>query len=97
MKINDIGGNDGPRRSDGLGNRTESRKPEGAGRSERDRVEVSGAARRMVSLADAAGRLPEVRADRVAELRGAIQSASYEVDPHALARAILELEDGLFR
>ena len=61
-----------------------------------DRVEVSAAARRMAVLFEAVDRLPEIREERVEELRQALRDG-YEVEPRRLARAILEFEDGLYR
>lgn len=95
MKIHDIGGHGGPRRPEGPGG---SGSAEGASSKkpvERDRVELSEAARSRLALLKAAQELPDVRADRVDSLRRAIEAGAYSVDPRRLAQAILEFEDGL--
>lgn len=94
-------------RLDGIGG---TGKPGGPGRSEerpgkaekseatgRDRVEVSGDARRVSELARKAAALPEVRQDKIDSIREAVEEGTYEVRPRHLARAILEFEDGLDR
>jgi flagellar biosynthesis anti-sigma factor FlgM len=55
----------------------------------------------IVSISDAARRLhaavtasPEIRLDRVAELRRRIEDGTYSVDPARLARALLERSHG---
>jgi negative regulator of flagellin synthesis FlgM len=97
MKIPEIGGQKAPQRPDNPADRADARKTGSAKSAERDRVEVSRTARHMTELADAANALPEVRQERVAELRRAIESGSFKVDARALAAAILELEDEIFR
>ncbi len=74
-----------------------SRGPRSAGASgpQTDRIEVSADARLLASLVRAALELPAVRATEVERLRDAVAAGAYEVDPRALARAILEFEDGL--
>lgn len=62
-----------------------------------DRVEVSEAARQVRALAEAAAALPGLREDRIAPLKQQIADETYRVDPRAVARAILEHEDGLGR
>lgn len=53
--------------------------------------------REIRALAEAAAATPGVREERVAPLRQAIADETYRVDPRAVARAILEHEDGLGR
>jgi negative regulator of flagellin synthesis FlgM len=97
MKIPEIGGQGRPERPNAPEKRSGDRRPAASSEVRADRVEVSETAKQMSSLAAAAGRLPEVRQERVEALRRAIEDGSYQVDPRALARSILELEDGLFR
>jgi flagellar biosynthesis anti-sigma factor FlgM len=97
MKINDVGGNGGPRAHEVNSSRTgKSGRPASAERSGRDSIEVSDGARRLAGLADDAKRLPEVRTELVEALRKSIGNGTYHVDTRELARAILEFEDGLF-
>jgi flagellar biosynthesis anti-sigma factor FlgM len=60
-------------------------------------MEVSPEARQVRALVVAAAALPGVREHRVAPLRQAIADDTYRVDRRAVARAILEHEDGLAR
>jgi flagellar biosynthesis anti-sigma factor FlgM len=96
MKVHDIGGHGGPHRPDGPGKPGDLRGPSTAKQVERDRVELSGVARERQALVEAANELSEIRSEKVADLRQSIESGSYAVDVRQLARAILELEDGLF-
>jgi hypothetical protein len=57
-----------------------------------DRVEVSHDARLVASLAEAAGRLPELRAERVDFWR----RSGLSFEPRVTARAILEFERDRF-
>jgi flagellar biosynthesis anti-sigma factor FlgM len=93
MKIKPIGVQLGP----GVPKGTRSGEETKAGRTghDQDRVELSGQARRLASLTRAAQQLPEIREERVAAAREAIESGTYRVDSGQLARSILEFEDGL--
>ena len=95
MKINDVGGNGGTKPAEVQSSRAgKQAKPAAPERAERDRIEVSDGAKRLAALTDAANRLPEIRPQLVEALRKSIEDGSYRVDPRALARAILEFEDG---
>ena len=96
MKIYDIGGQGIPRRPEGSGDRKDGAEPRPAERTGGDRVEVSENARRLPALVEAVNRLPEIRQEKVAHLKKAVESGTYKVEPRVLARAILEFEDGLF-
>lgn len=55
-----------------------------------DRVQISVDARRVSEYVELVRRLPDVRQERVAELRQAIRSGGYRVDPDAVAAKMLE-------
>lgn len=94
MKIHDVGGKGGPQPTERAGKSNPVRPPAAPGAGA-DRVEISNAARRIAHLLESASALPEIREEKIAEIRQALESGSYRVDSRALARAILELEDGL--
>ena len=96
MKIYDIGGQGIPQRPEAARERRDATEPSPAEHVGADRVEVSETARRMSAMVDAVNRLPEIRQEKVALLRRAVTNGSHHVEPRALARAILEFEDGLF-
>jgi negative regulator of flagellin synthesis FlgM len=54
-----------------------------------DSVELSDAARSLASARSAATQAPDVRAERVAELRAAIANGTYAVDSRQLARSLI--------
>mgnify|MGYP006272139425 CR=1 FL=1 len=60
--------------------------------SEADGVSLSGAARQAAAIEGRVERQPVFDAQRVAELRSAIESGEYRVDSERLARAITRLE-----
>jgi len=95
MKIYDVGGKGGPQPAERAGKSAPIRQPASPGSTGADRIEISDAALRISRLLEAASALPEIREEKIAELRQALESGTYRVDPRALARAILELEDGL--
>ena len=105
MKVEPVGGVDETRRTE-KGERANAPLPSAETvahpraddplREPDDRVELSQAAREFGRLAALAHGLPEIRHDRVEALRREITSGRYGIDPTALARAILELEDGIF-
>lgn len=55
----------------------------------RDRVEISAEAAAVQRLVAMARQLPDVRADRVAEIRERIASGTYQVDPEQVAERLL--------
>ena len=54
-----------------------------------DSIEISDAARSLASTRKAVADTPEIRADRVAELKAAIANGTYSVDSRALARGLI--------
>jgi len=84
--------------------RTEAAKPAAAGSSVTKRdggagetVQLTASARLLGKLEEAIRAVPVVDAERVAALRDAIDSGSYEVDAHAVAERMLRLERELGR
>ena len=72
-----------------------SRRPAAGRTGSGDKVELSPQARQISALSEAAAALPEIRSERVEELRLAIAEGTYRVDPKQVARAILDFEDAL--
>ena len=97
MNVHRIDGPQGPRRIEAP-SPARPAQPAGPGEAATsDRVEVSVEARQVRALAEAAAATEGLREDRVAPLRRAIADETYRVDPRAVARAILEHEDGFAR
>ena len=95
MKIHDIGGHGGPRRPDDPGSVDKRENAVQRKTVDRDRVDLSEAARSRLDLLKAAESLPEIREERISRLRSELESDAYRVDARKLAEAILEFEDGL--
>ena len=55
-----------------------------------DSVEISDAARSLATSRKAVADAPEIRADRVAELKAAVADGTYSVDSRALARSLIK-------
>ncbi|HHN63777.1 MAG TPA: flagellar biosynthesis anti-sigma factor FlgM [Nitrospirae bacterium] len=55
-----------------------------------DRVELSGKAKELDALKKAINELPEIREKRVEEIRQAIETGNYRIDPFKVAGKILE-------
>ncbi len=75
--------------SDVAATRTDAARPGGASRRT-DRVAVSDEARTFARVMQAVTEAPDVRADRVAELRERIASGDYRVEADALARLLVD-------
>lgn len=60
-----------------------------------DSVSITDAARRLAALQEHIASLPEVDAQRVTELRQAIEQGKYHADPGAIADKLLQLENDL--
>jgi len=54
-----------------------------------DSMEISAEARQIHNIAREMDEVPEVRSERVQELRQQVQSGNYEVDPEQVAESIL--------
>lgn len=62
-----------------------------------DRVSLSPEAKLRTEAFTSAMNAPEVRAEKVAELKARVQSGEYEADSKAVAAKLLAEEPGLFR
>ena len=60
-----------------------------------DSVSITDAARRLAALQEHIASLPEVDAQRVTELRQAIEQGKYHANPSAIADKLLQLENDL--
>ena len=71
--------------------RAQAERPREAKASEgrQDRVSLSDEARLMAEAAHTANTAPDVRAERVAELKARVDNGTYSVDNRALAAAIV--------
>jgi flagellar biosynthesis anti-sigma factor FlgM len=97
MNVHRVDGPGGPRRLEPTASARPAKAPEVDRPGTTDRVEVSAEARRIAALSAAASERQGIREGRVEELRKSIALGTHEVDPRALARAIVEFEDGLAR
>jgi len=59
-----------------------------------DTVEISNRSRELARARQAVDATPEVRAEKVAEIKKRIEDGTYTVSPHLLARKLLEGSDG---
>lgn len=71
----------------------QSAKPERQG----DRVNLSGAARMMAEARRAAQEAPDIRQERVAQLKDQVENGTYTVDNRSIAEAVLREDMDLFR
>jgi flagellar biosynthesis anti-sigma factor FlgM len=55
-----------------------------------DKVDLSGNAKGLGDVMSAVNRLPEVRTEKVAGIRGQINSGKYVVDPLEIARKMID-------
>jgi flagellar biosynthesis anti-sigma factor FlgM len=55
-----------------------------------DKVDLSGHAKELADIMSAVNRLPEVRTEKVAGIRGQIDSGKYVVDPVEIARKMID-------
>lgn len=62
-----------------------------------DRVTLSDGARLVGVAVKTASGSPEVRADKVAELKAQVQSGTYQPDSRKIAEKMLTMESDLFR
>lgn len=54
-----------------------------------DRVDISGKAREIAELMAVISQMPDVRAEKVAEIKKAVESGSYSINPSKIAESIL--------
>lgn len=62
-------------------------------RTSPDTVEISDKSRELARARQAVEDAPEVRADKVADIKKRIEDGTYSVSPQALARKLLESSD----
>jgi negative regulator of flagellin synthesis FlgM len=62
-------------------------------RSPSDSVEISDRSRELARARQAAEAAPDVRADKVAEIKKRIEDGTYSVSPHLLAQKLLDRSD----
>ena len=55
-----------------------------------DKVDLSGEAREIAEIMGAVKALPEVRTEKVAEIKGLIDSGKYNVEPAKVARRMID-------
>jgi flagellar biosynthesis anti-sigma factor FlgM len=65
-----------------------------AGRFPSDTLEISDGARELARARQAVDAAPDVRADKVADIKKRIEDGTYTVSPHLLAQKILDGSDG---
>lgn len=54
-----------------------------------DRVDISGKAREIAELMAVISQMPDVRAEKVAEIKKAVESGNYTINPSKIAESIL--------
>lgn len=54
-----------------------------------DRVDISGRAREIAELMSVISQMPDVRAEKVAQIKKAIESGNYDINPSKIAESIL--------
>jgi flagellar biosynthesis anti-sigma factor FlgM len=65
-----------------------------AGRFPSDTLEISDGARELARARQAVDAAPDVRAEKVADIKKRIEDGTYTVSPHVLAQKILDESDG---
>jgi len=60
-----------------------------------DHVTLTDSARSLQKLSDAIAQTPVVNASKVATIKQAVQSGTYQVDPASVADKLLQFESGL--
>lgn len=54
-----------------------------------DKVDISGKAREIAELMSVISQMPDVRAEKVAEIKKAVESGNYTINPSKIAESIL--------
>ncbi len=55
-----------------------------------DRVRISEQGKKIAELMSAIDQLPEIREEKIREIKEAIESGTYQIDPHKIAQKLLE-------
>ena len=91
----EIAGQTAARRAERANNQGQAKtEPRGVRPSSADSLEISDRSRELARARQAVDAAPDVRADRVAEIKKQIEDGTYSVSPELLARKLLEGSDG---
>ncbi len=63
--------------------------PAAAQSNQSDRVDISGKAKEIAELMAVISQMPDIRADKVAEIKKAVESGNYTINPAKIAESIL--------
>jgi negative regulator of flagellin synthesis FlgM len=86
----EIAGQAAARRAERANTRAEAKAdPQGVRPSSSDSLEISDRSRELARARQAVDAAPDVRADRVAEIKKRIEDGTYSVSPEALARKLM--------
>lgn len=88
-----IAGQAAARRAERANNESQAKADPQSVRSSSDTVEISDRSRELARARQAVDAAPDVRADRVAEIRKRIEDGTYSVSPELLAQKLLEGSD----
>ena len=88
-----VAGQTAARRAERTGNETQPKADPARVQSSSDSVEISDRSRELAKARQAVDAAPDVRADKVAEIKKRIEDGTYSVAPHLLAQKLLERSD----
>jgi len=88
-----ISGQAAARRAERTGNDSQVQANPQSVRSSSDSVEISDRSRELARARQAVDAAPDVRADKVAEIRKRIEDGTYSVSPELLAQKLLGTDD----
>lgn len=89
----EIAGQAAARRAERANNQAQAKTDPQNVRSSSDSLEISDRSRELARARQAVDAAPDVRADRVAEIKQRIEDGTYSVSPELLARKLLEGSD----
>ena len=90
----EIAGQAAARRAERANNQAQAKaNPQSVRSSSSDSLEISDRSRELARARQAVDAAPDVRADRVAEIKKRIEDGTYSVSPELLARKLLEGSD----
>lgn len=89
----EIAGQAAARRAERANNQAQTKTDPQNVRSSSDSLEISDRSRELARARQAVDAAPDVRADRVAEIKKRIEDGTYSVSPELLARKLLEGSD----
>jgi negative regulator of flagellin synthesis FlgM len=88
-----VAGQAAARRAERANNESQVKGDQQSVRSSSDTVEISNRSRDLARARQAVDAAPDVRADRVAEIRKRIEDGTYSVSPELLAHKLLDGSD----